>query len=91
LTGQELHCWGRNAAFQLGLGARLSPVPITADCTMCGCAAGFGVTWGMGCPDINECSVNNGGCDPLTTCTNSTGSFSCGACPAAGDGANGCF
>jgi hypothetical protein len=61
---------------------------------MCGCPNGFGVGWGtLGCPDINECSMSNGGCDPLTSCTNSAGAFACGACPGgySGDGDNGCF
>jgi hypothetical protein len=41
------------------------------------------------CPD---CAVDNGGCDPLTTCTNWVGSRICGPCPAghSGDGATGC-
>jgi hypothetical protein len=42
---------------------------------------------------INECSVNNGGCDPLTICTNHWGAApTCGACPEgySGDGYTGC-
>jgi cubilin len=31
--------------------------------------------------DINECESNNGGCDPLTICTNTPGNFTCGDCP----------
>ena len=57
----------------------------------CNCA-GTGTT-GTSCEvDINECSTNNGGCDPLTTCTNSTGGFSCGPCPSGykGSGLAGC-
>ncbi|NLT33004.1 MAG: hypothetical protein GXX81_06165, partial [Acidobacteria bacterium] len=44
------------------------------------------------CVDINECLVNNGGCDPLTTCTNTPGGRTCGACPAGytGSGLAGC-
>lgn len=31
--------------------------------------------------DVNECTAMNGGCDPLTNCTNISGSFGCGPCP----------
>jgi hypothetical protein len=42
--------------------------------------------------DVNECATNNGGCDPLTSCTNTAGSRTCGACPSGynGTGATGC-
>jgi hypothetical protein len=45
------------------------------------------------CADINECAVNNGGCDPLTTCTNTAGSFRCSNCPPGytGSGRTGCM
>jgi hypothetical protein len=35
------------------------------------------------CNDINECATNNGGCSstPPVQCTNSTGTYQCGACP----------
>ena len=31
--------------------------------------------------DVDECSVNNGGCDSKRKCTNTDGGFSCGDCP----------
>ncbi len=42
--------------------------------------------------NVNECLVNSGDCDPLTTCTNTPGAFTCSACPPGytGDGATGC-
>lgn len=44
------------------------------------------------CIDVNECLVNNGGCDALTVCTNTEGGRTCGGCPEGyrGDGATGC-
>jgi LruC domain-containing protein len=41
---------------------------------------------------IPDCQVNNGGCDPLVTCTNPPGQRVCGACPAgySGAGDTGC-
>ena len=48
---------------------------------------------GVGCADVNECAVGNGGCDPLTTCTNTDGGFTCGPCPPSthkGSGLTGC-
>ena len=39
------------------------------------------------CKDINECVINNGGCDPRSTCTNTEGGFRCGPCP---NGYTGC-
>lgn len=45
---------------------------------------------GIFCRDINECEVNNGGCNlsPKVQCINTEGSNHCGACPPgwAGDG-----
>ena len=45
-----------------------------------------------GCADVDECATNNGGCDALTTCTNTPGGFICGHCPSGynGTGATGC-
>src|SRR5690349_4019669 len=46
------------------------------------CPTGFEGTGDTNCTDINECfAANNGGCDTLTTCTNTIGSRSCGPCP----------
>lgn len=45
--------------------------------------------------DIDECIVNNGGCDPLTNCTNQLGGVKplCTDCPDfySGNGATGCL
>ncbi|XP_076289309.1 thrombospondin isoform X2 [Lasioglossum baleicum] len=32
------------------------------------------------CHDVNECLVDNGGCDPYMECINTEGSFRCGPC-----------
>lgn len=44
------------------------------------------------CVDVDECTSGNGGCDPLTTCTNTLGGRTCGACPSGytGAGESGC-
>jgi hypothetical protein len=41
---------------------------------------------------VDECSANNGGCDPLTSCTNRSEGRLCGSCPPGymGDGDSGC-
>ena len=45
------------------------------------CVPGYHSDGAGTCVDINECSTANGGCDPLTVCTNTPGSRVCGACP----------
>jgi predicted outer membrane repeat protein len=35
----------------------------------------------MKCTNANECSINNGGCDKLTTCIDEFGGRSCSPCP----------
>jgi len=58
------------------------------------CAPGFESAAGATeCTDVNECLVDNGGCDPLTDCTNTYGSRACSACPEfyQGSGAMGCL
>ncbi len=62
----------------------------------CSCNSGYtgASTTGAAasCTDINECATGNGGCDPLTICTNTPGSRTCGSCPSGytGTGATGC-
>jgi len=37
--------------------------------------------------DVDECAVNNGGCNPLAICVNTPGSFTCSCMPGyIGDG-----
>jgi hypothetical protein len=49
----------------------------------CECAEGYTDPHQDGtlCEDIDECTSENGGCDPLVACVNTPGSFSCGTCP----------
>src|SRR5688572_21784252 len=58
-------------------------------CADAGCECGDA---GSACGDVDECLVDNGGCDPLVACTNTLGSFSCGECPSgfSGSGQAGC-
>jgi hypothetical protein len=42
----------------------------------CACNAGFSGN-GLSCTDIDECMVNNGGCDSNAACTNTPGSRTC--------------
>jgi hypothetical protein len=85
--------------------AHTPPTPVKCDSTTatphdsdgdgvddeCVCKAGY-VKSDKGCIDIDECATKSGGCDLLTTCTNSAGSFSCSSCPSGyrGSGLSGC-
>lgn len=53
------------------------------------CPPGFVGTLRSGCIDVNECLVNNGDCDPLTSCINVIGSRICGPCPSGYESGNG--
>lgn len=62
------------------------------DGAVCGaCPDGFAGD-GETCSDIDECATENGGCDALTLCMNTSGSFACGDCPSGyeGDGSSSC-
>ncbi|KAL5263933.1 hypothetical protein ACHWQZ_G005126 [Mnemiopsis leidyi] len=41
---------------------------------------GIGQTESQQCEDINECDLDNGGCDPYSLCINTPGSVTCGLC-----------
>ena len=52
------------------------------------CPAGYSGTGSTGCVDLDECDVSENApvnglpvCDPLTTCSNSEGSYECSDCP----------
>jgi hypothetical protein len=57
----------------------------------CLCPPGYADPRGNGsqCEDINECATNNGGCDLVSACTNTPGSFRCGDCPSGYTGSSG--
>lgn len=50
----------------------------------CECYPGYAGDPYDECNDIDECGIDNAGCDPLTECHNEIGSFWCGPCPEEG-------
>ena len=50
---------------------------------MCGeCPTGYTSSdYGITCADVDECAVNNGGCDARVECINTVGGYKCGKCP----------
>lgn len=62
----------------------------------CACDSGFDDgdedAGALQCIDIDECSVDHGGCDALVSCINTPGSHDCGPCPEshAGTGKTSC-
>ncbi|MBC8133289.1 MAG: hypothetical protein H7X95_09945 [Deltaproteobacteria bacterium] len=57
----------------------------------CECPSGYSGGGLTKCVDVNECAGTHA-CDPLTTCTNTPGSFTCSRCPSGftGNGKTGC-
>jgi alpha-tubulin suppressor-like RCC1 family protein len=92
IRASELYCWGWNGHGQIGVYFVSAPTPVNEHPRVPACPPGMAGS-PPNCMDVNECSQNNGGCDPLVTCINQTGTFQCGACPVnyIGDGANGCI
>ena len=90
-------CVGATDPAACGADCTLCPTPVhgSALCAAgaCGatCEAGFALL-GSTCLEVDECASGNGGCDPLTLCTNTPGWRSCGPCPAGyfGNGEVGC-
>lgn len=58
----------------------------------CACEIGFVADESKRCLEATECATGNGGCDPITTCSVSSGAISCSACPAGytGESRTGC-
>ncbi|KAK3262135.1 hypothetical protein CYMTET_28992 [Cymbomonas tetramitiformis] len=59
----------------------------------CGeCPQGF-IGDGVECADVDECTIDNGGCDDATSCNNTLGGRTCGECPpqTVGSGELGCL
>lgn len=48
----------------------------------CFCGAGFSGTGSQACVDIDECLIDNGGCDLARTCTNTAPGRTCDGCAA---------
>jgi alpha-tubulin suppressor-like RCC1 family protein len=58
--------------------AGVSTVFLNYDLT---CGPGYTTDLGGLCVDIDECALQTDDCDPLVTCTNTPGSFTCSGCP----------
>lgn len=73
-------------------GVTCTDLPPPSEERRCGpCPPGYSGD-GVTCTDVDECAVDNGGCDLRTKCTNIPGSHTCGDCPAGmmGNGYAGC-
>ncbi|HKU43726.1 MAG TPA: cadherin-like beta sandwich domain-containing protein [Polyangiales bacterium] len=80
------------------LAAKTRPCPDTKRCATdasgeahCVCQPGS-VEGTVGCEAAKSCARDNGGCDPLTVCTDGANGRTCGLCPAGfgGTGDSGC-
>src|SRR5262249_2715446 len=50
---------------------------VASDGYSCNCSEGYTGSGTTACTDIDECASENGGCDPLVTCSNLPGGRSC--------------
>lgn len=72
------------ALFVGGGGSTNSTTPSATDC-----AVGYHDDGTGTCDDTNECSMGIDDCDALVSCTNTAGSYLCGACPSGYEDTNG--
>ena len=87
----QMHvCLSASASRQVACG-ELERCVVVGGRVKCGCVPGA-VSVDSACVNATNCSVENGGCDPLTLCQAAPGGRTCSECPSGyiGDGLKGC-